>query len=185
MPKIKTDKGTILVKALQLLRTNGYYHSSLSDLAKACGVEKAHFYYYFKDKQDLMKEVLIFTRQYIGKNIFDVAYLEDLPPKKRLIRIVNTISQYHPTSEYGCLMGNTVLETAGHEKEFEGLLRDYFDKWIQCLAFLYKTVYNEETAMEYAKYDFQCLQGSIMMMRLYQDRTYLEKVLEKIKNRIE
>ena len=185
MPKMKTDKETIIMKSLQLIRIKGYYHTSLSDLAESCGLEKAHFYYYFRDKKDLMKEVLIYTHQYIKKNIFDIAYTEKISPRKRLNRITQMVSLYHPNSEIGCLMGNTALETSGHEKEFEELFTNYFDEWIKCLAFVYKTVYNEETAMKYAKDDFQCLQGALMMMRLYHNRDYLEKALERIRTRIE
>ena len=45
-------------------------------LAKACDVEKAHLYYYFKNKQDLMLEVLRYLKQRAEDEIFLPAFDE-------------------------------------------------------------------------------------------------------------
>lgn len=48
------SRSKILKKAEKLFAEKGYDATSLSDLAKACSMKKSSFYYYFKDKQDIV-----------------------------------------------------------------------------------------------------------------------------------
>ena len=58
MPTIKTSKEEVLQKSMLLIWQKGYHDTSIGDLAISLGMHKSHFYYYFKDKEDLMKEIL-------------------------------------------------------------------------------------------------------------------------------
>ncbi len=129
MPKVQTNKETLIKKSMLVFMKNGYYHTTLSDLAKACGIEKPHFYYYFKDKKDLMREVLIYASSHIGKLVFDIAYEDKREAQVRLDIMLNNVLKIHTRNEYGCLMGNTLLETIGNEPYFKPILSSYFDRW--------------------------------------------------------
>lgn len=51
-------KKRILVHATRLFVARGYHGISMREIAEACGVSKAGLYYHFKDKEDLLVEIL-------------------------------------------------------------------------------------------------------------------------------
>ena len=184
MPKLQTDKQTLIKKSMLVFIKHGYYRSSLSELAKACNVEKPHFYYYFKDKKDIMNEVLIYASCQIEKLVFSIAFDNEKEPAVRLNTLLNNVLEIHTKNDYGCLMGNTILETAGRETLFKEVLCNYFDKWKEMLIHLYSTKYDIETATGMAYEDISKIQGSIMLMRLYSDKEIFWKAVNEIKTRL-
>lgn len=184
MAKAQTRKEALIKQCMLVFMRNGYYHTTFSDLAKACDVEKPHFYYYFKDKKDLMNEVLLFASERVQSVVFDVAYLEKKTPRERLHTMLNNVLKIHTSNDFGCLMGNTLLETVGRESHFKSTLCSYFDKWQESLTHLYLTSYDEPTAKEMARADLSKLQGGLMLMRLYNDKAIFEKTISEIKNRL-
>ena len=184
MPKYKIDKETIVQKSLEVFRDKGYYKATLSNLAEACGIEKPHFYYYFKDKEDLMKSVLEFAYQEIKTKILNRAYNPNYTPKQRLTKITGLLRWLYTQHQNGCLMGNSVLETADKEPNFRAVLIDYFDAWQHALTELYGSANDSETARRLAQDDVYLLQGGLMLMKLHQDISHLDRVLTVINNRI-
>ena len=61
-PKIteaaKNRKNEIIEGAMKLFSQNGYYSTSLNDVAGRIGVTKATLYYYFRSKEEILKAVL-------------------------------------------------------------------------------------------------------------------------------
>ncbi len=185
MPKYKTDRDTILRKSLDVFLRKGYYHTKFSDLGKACGLEKSHFYYYFKNKEDLMLAVLDFTYRSAKQHIFDKAYDACYPPKQRLEKMMQNTVRLYDAVPKGCLMGNTVLGTTGNEPEFQQILRQHFDSWVAALAHLFATQYPAQKAQRLAQESVQEIQGSVMFVRLYDDVRYLEEAVQRIVGRLE
>lgn len=184
MPKIQTDKETLIKKSMQVFIKNGYYRTTLSELAKACNVEKPHFYYYFKDKKDIMNEVLNYSSKQIENLVFSIAFENKKEPASRLKELLDNVLKIHTENDYGCLMGNTILETAGREAIFKDVLRNYFDKWKAVLIHLYSSRYNADESISLAYEDISVIQGSIMLMRLYRDKEIFWKTINKIKTRL-
>lgn len=184
MPKIKTDKNTILKEALGVFYEKGYYSTTLSDLSKACGIEKPHFYYYFNSKKGLMEEVLLYIHAVVKKLILNKAYNGNYTPGERLQIMMDNVVKLNLQVYPGCIMGNTVLETSGTDDDFQPLLQNYFNDWIQALSHVYTSKYSKEEAEAMAEEDLQYLQGSMMFMKLYNDRSHLLEAVQKIKTRI-
>ena len=67
MPIQKITREEILLKTLEVFRQQGYYNTSMSDLATACDLNKSTFYHYFDSKEALMKVLLEETRIYLNK----------------------------------------------------------------------------------------------------------------------
>lgn len=158
MPKIQTTREELIVKSTEVFLKNGYYHSSVADLAKACEIEKSHFYYYFTDKRDLMNQCLIFFSQKIQKNVFDISADESLKPSERIKRMLGYVWNLHAENGYGCLFGNTLLETIGKEPFFEQTIRDFFDRWKNALSHLYAEISLPDNFEETAFDDIERLQ---------------------------
>ena len=184
MPKQKTDRDTILRKSMHVFLQKGYYHTNLSDLGAACGLEKPHFYYYFKNKEDLMRAVLEFTYHSVKQHIFDKAYDEDYSPQQRLAKMMQNTVRLHASSPGGCLMGNTVLGTADSEPEFQDILQRYFDGWVASLAHVFSANHPPEKAQQLAQQSIQEIQGSVMFVRLRRDASYLETTAQRILERL-
>lgn len=184
MAKAQTKKEALIKKCMLVFIQNGYYHTTFSDLAKACDIEKPHFYYYFKDKKDLMNEVLTYASEQIQSLVFSIAYEENMTPSVRLSTMLNNVLKIHTKNEYGCLMGNTLLETVGREPHFRPILCAYFDKWRDSLTHLYSNSFEENVAIDMAYQDISKLQGSLMLMRLYRDKDIFRRALNEIKTRL-
>lgn len=184
MPKVLTNKKELIGKAIKVFLKNGYYNSSFSDLAKACDIEKSHFYYYFKDKRDLMNQCLNAFSQQIQENVFDISTDEMVEPSERIKKMFNYLWGLYTDNEYGCLFGNTLLETVGKEPYFEETIRDFFEKWKDALVHLYTLKMLKGNIEEMVFDDIEKLQGSIMMMRLYKDKSHLQRAINQISARV-
>ncbi len=184
MPKQKTDRDTILRKSLDVFLQKGYYHTKFSDLGQACGLEKSHFYYYFKNKEDLMLGVLDFTLRSVQQQIFDKAYDENYSPQQRLEKMMQNTVRLHASTPRGCLMGNTVLGTTGTEPEFQQVLRQYFEGWVAALSHIFSTQHSERVARQLAQESIQEIQGSVMFVRLYAEPHYLEETAQRVVDKL-
>ena len=131
MPTQKTSREELIVKAMQVFRSQGYHHSSISTLAKACGIQKAHFYYYFPGgKKELMQAVLESVFQYFSERIFSIAYDQDLKPEEKLEAFLGKMERILLGGEGGCLMGITSLEVAftAEQELLAPQLKSYFEE---------------------------------------------------------
>ena len=184
MPKQKTDRDTILRKSLDVFLQKGYYRTMFSDLGEACSLEKSHFYYYFKNKEDLMRAVLDYTYRNVQQHILNKAYDERYSPQQRLAKMMQNTVRLHAFTAQGCLMGNTVLGTLGIEPEFESILRNYFEGWIAALSHIFRTQYPTDEAQRLAQESIQEIQGSVMFVRLYDNPSFLEAAAARVVQRL-
>ncbi|MNP98803.1 DNA-binding transcriptional repressor AcrR [compost metagenome] len=180
MPKKLTNKQELIDKAINVFLKNGYYNSSISDLARACDIEKSHFYYYFKDKRDLMNQCLIAFSLQIQKNVFEVSKDETVEASVRLKKMLDYIWSLYTDNNHGCFFGNTLLETVGNEPYFEETIREFFENWKNALMYLYILKGTKGNLEEMVLDDIEKIQGSIMLMKLYKDQSLLQKAIDQI-----
>lgn len=184
MPKYKTSKEEILAKAYEVFKNKGYHQTKLSDLADACGLEKPHFYYYFKNKKQLMKDVLRYAGEKMDEWVFDKAFNESFSPEQRIRKMAGNLVKIHKSHFDGCIMGNTVLEAANTEPDLMHGVSTYFTKFLEAFQYIYETKFDVEEARRYAHAALKEIQGSIILMRLYKDPVYLNDAAENIINRL-
>ena len=65
-PQKLTPEQMLNTCALQF-KAHGYAGTSMEMLAKACGLSKASFYYYYPNKQALLMQILAHTHLYINQ----------------------------------------------------------------------------------------------------------------------
>lgn len=51
-------RNSLLTQSYNLFTTKGIYDTSISDIASKAGVAKGTFYFYFKDKQDIINHLI-------------------------------------------------------------------------------------------------------------------------------
>ena len=111
MPAAKTSKEAILRKSFQVFLEKGYYHTSVSDLSKACNIEKPHFYYYFRSKQDLMISILRHIRLWARRKLFVHANNESITAHDRLEAMLKEVRQIHQQGYWGCMFSSLLKES--------------------------------------------------------------------------
>ena len=185
MPTVKTSKEEVLLKATHVIRQRGYAYTSMKDLAEACDIQPSHFYYYFKDKEDLMTAILEGVLERFRENISVIADDDSLEPLEKLDKMLRKMGKSFVYTEGGCLMGNTVLETAYLNPKFVDVLRDFFQEYIEALKKVYQSKFTEKFAQNLAEQVVQDLQGGIMLSLLYKDDRYTINAFKRAKMHVQ
>jgi len=176
MPVIKTDKESIIKKSIHLFKTQGYYNTTMADIGKATGLIKGSIYHHFKSKEDLALSCLVYIHQYFIENIYSIAYAENLTDKEKLKEFTQGIEDYFLNSEGGCLLGNFALEVSNNIPLLKQEIVLYFQNWEEALHEILKQQFGEEKAKETAKQIVANTQGSVMMMRLFDETASFKKL---------
>jgi AcrR family transcriptional regulator len=179
MPVQKITKEDILLKTLDVFRRQGYYNTSMEDLAKVCGLQKGSFYHHFNSKEALMQAILEGIRTHLNKKVFSIAFEEGLTETERLSKLLLMLKKSLLSREGGCFLGNTTLETAPHVPEFAEILRGIFSDWTAALQHLYSARYAHEAALKIAQQTMMEFEGAVMMSNLFKNETILKQVYER------
>jgi AcrR family transcriptional regulator len=95
MDKKRTSKAEWLEKALEALEADGVSGVKIDRLAKQLETSRSGFYWHFKDRQDLLNDLLEhWKHEYTEIVISDGGHESDLPPKERLLHVMKMIEQY-------------------------------------------------------------------------------------------
>ena len=184
MPVQKTTKDEIVAKAIEVFRTQGYYKTSMSDLAEACGLQKGSFYHHFKGKEELMQAVLKRVHEYYNKKVFSIAYEEGVSAEERFLKLFEKQEPIITQDLAGCLFGNMTLESVSNTMEFKDLLRNFFSDWVAAFQHLYKEKHSESEALALAKQSVMEIEGALMMMRLFDDANLLKDTRKRVLARL-
>jgi AcrR family transcriptional regulator len=176
----KTSKEDILKHSIKLFKIQGYYNTSMSNIADACGLIKGSIYHHFKSKEEIGLESLKYIHKYFEDNIYSIAYKDDLSPKEKIVLFVSQIDKYFLNSEGGCLLGNLALEVSSSNINFKEEIKLYFLNWESALAHILNYCYDKAIALELAKEYVALTQGEIMMMTLNNSSHNYLKVGKKI-----
>jgi AcrR family transcriptional regulator len=65
-------KETIISASLKLFSENGFYITTIPDIAKKVGMSVGNFYNYFSSKDILAKELIIYISDYLGTSIREI-----------------------------------------------------------------------------------------------------------------
>ncbi len=100
MAKISKEqkKETIIQTALKLFSQHGFYNTTIPDIAQQVGMSVGNFYNYFKSKDILAKELILYISEYLGKNI-EAINQEKVSTKEKIGKIVSMyfgMAKEHP-----------------------------------------------------------------------------------------
>ena len=80
----------ILDRSAELFAEHGFDRASMSKIAEACGVSKANLYHYYRDKEELLFDVIRFHLEELLA-VVEEADRPDLPPEARLKELATAI----------------------------------------------------------------------------------------------
>ena len=179
MPLYKTTPEEIIKHSILVFRTNGYYKTTMNDLAKATGLTKGIFYHHFSNKEEVMKKSLQATSLWFQNKIFAIAYEEKLTAKKKIKKMVEVLFDAFTKTMGGCFFANTILETAHIEDTFLGEINDFFDLFEKALTNIYKEKYKGETLKDVVQQTIADVEGTIIIMQLRKNPLLLKKALNR------
>ena len=125
------DEEQVLAAAMDAFWRKGYEATSLADLTECTGLNKASLYRVFGDKHQLFMAAL--------KNYADMEFREttavvseSASPLTNLRAVVQKVCE-DAGSEKGCLMINSMVETAPHDPEVKQLLQEFGTHRLQAI----------------------------------------------------
>ena len=182
MPKYKTSKKEVLQKVIPILRERGVAKSSMSELAKACDIQKSHFYYYFTNKEQLINAVLADINSYFKHKLSKITNNKDqtLMIDQKIEMIKDLMNTLFRNADSGCIMANTALETAHLDPIYKTEIKTFFESFIAALQTLLIPNYTAEKALVLAEQIVQDLEGGILLMRIYNDQKYLNNAMYRM-----
>ena len=94
----EASKALIISNAIQLFSKKGYASSSMDELAKLCGLNKAMVFYYFKNKKGLYEAVMTQVLEEIQQTILEenVKYTKPIEELESFIRTYAKYACAHP-----------------------------------------------------------------------------------------
>lgn len=120
----------ILAAATELIHRRGFKETGLADILAASGVPKGSFYFYFRSKEDLGRELLVRYRERARAHLEREAF----PPTGEVLPQVVAFfdatarSQADGGCEAGCLLGNLAAEVTNiHEDLRREVVRCFLD----------------------------------------------------------
>jgi TetR/AcrR family transcriptional repressor of nem operon len=181
MPLQKTTKGELVRTCIRVFRQQGYYRTTMADLAKASGLTKGVFYHHFASKEELMLTALARTSDFFAETVFKVAYDAQVPAEQRLAQLMAAALKAFSYEQGGCIFANTVLETAHVEDTFLDPIKSFFADWQQALQTIFASRHGAARATQLATQVIADVEGSLLLMQLYKDPAYLTSALARAK----
>ncbi len=183
MIDVNTKKEQIVKNTAELIHSKGYESTKLSEIINASGIGKGQFYHYFTSKRDVGLHVVDFyVNMWRDELIYGIFNSEDSSMKK-MENMLHWAIQYHscPSKISGCPFGNLALEMSEHDEEFRRKINELFHEWIHNLEVVINDLQGEHKALQKARAVVAQIEGSILLMKNYQDAFILRDMIEMIR----
>jgi AcrR family transcriptional regulator len=94
--KVRTEE--VYTKAARLFRKTGYLKTTMEDIAQALGMQKGSLYYYVKDKETLLFDIVDRTNDNLIKSVSNLSH-KGLSSKEKIEHLIHihilNVTQYH------------------------------------------------------------------------------------------
>ena len=183
------DRRTRIVEAAtDLICRNGFQQTSVDDVIREAGLcGKAHFYHYFKSKEELGYAVVQHRFEQFAEEGLSILRDPMVDPLERLERFIDAevASQAENDCRGGCPFGNLVTEMADAHEGFRQRLATVFERWAgQLQSVLWEArpqLRDEVDIARMARFIIATLEGGLMMSRVTRDVTHMEAIAGDLK----
>jgi TetR/AcrR family transcriptional repressor of nem operon len=186
MRKNMGGKERILSTARSLMIENGYGGTSLHAICEGADVQKGTFYYHFKTKEELGKDLVAYHLQCGADMMKNAPFLKETDPFQRLIGYVDwVIEGISDPVKQGCLLGAFSNDIAGSSKGIQSALVGGFDAWALQLEGMVKDagLHDDDIdARQLADFFIACFEGGLLLARGKGDVTSIKNSLTHYKN---
>jgi TetR/AcrR family transcriptional repressor of nem operon len=181
-------RARILEAATELICRNGFQQTSVDDVIREAGLcGKAHFYHYFKSKEELGYAVVQHRFEQFAEH--GLAILRDpmIDPLERLERFIDAevTAQEEQECRGGCPFGNLATEMADAHEGFRQRLATVFERWSgQLQSVLWEArpqLRDDVDIARMARFIIATLEGALMMSRVTRDVTHMRAIAGDLK----
>jgi TetR/AcrR family transcriptional regulator len=115
----------ILNRSAELFSEHGYDRASMNKIAQACGVSKANLYHYYKDKEELLFDVIRFHLEELLE-VVEAADAPGLTPTDRLRALVGALLEAYrdADSQHNVQISSLRFLPAERQAELKGMERE-------------------------------------------------------------
>ncbi|HFP7024674.1 TPA: TetR/AcrR family transcriptional regulator [Acinetobacter baumannii] len=181
----KLTRAEMLNSCALEFKKHGYHGTSMQMLASACGLTKGAFYYHYSNKENLLKDILIETNEYLHKNLFSIPEIQTLTVMEKFEKMHQIATHFFCTTEKGCLMGIISIEALYSLPNILPIIQRFFSDWQRSLTTLYSFKYPENEATVFAKQSVAEYEGAILMYRVTNDETYIDLLKSRIQAQLQ
>ncbi|MBE9110154.1 TetR/AcrR family transcriptional regulator [Nodosilinea sp. LEGE 07298] len=187
MSKAQDTKARIVEQAAALFNQQGYAGASMSDLMRATGLQKGGIYNHFRSKDELALEAFSFAVQRIQQQ-FRGALTGKRHAVDRLLAILSVYEQFldNPPVQGGCPLLNTAVESDDTHPALRQQTQLAMDTWRSLIErIVNKGITRGELqptvdSQAVATILIATLEGGIMLSKLYDDPSHLERALDHL-----
>lgn len=191
MSKGEETKERILHQAAALFNTQGYAGASISDIMRVTGLKKGGIYNHFQSKDELALQAFDYAIDLIKQRYGD-ALKNKRHAVERLQAIISVFSANveNPAIEGGCPLMNAAVESDDAHPMLRQRAQAAMDSWRNMVCkVIQKGIARGEIrpkvkADEVASVMISLLEGAVMMSKLYDDSTHLERAIEHLNSYI-
>ena len=162
---------------------DGYSAMRVDDVLRKAGLSKGSFYHFFASKEALGLAVL---EHYYADRVDRLAagaFAAETDPLRRARGFLKHAS--HVAADLwssGCLLANLATDAAGSSRVISSALKKRTTELRALLVDLLSPLATPEiTAAELADLLLACIEGSIVLARIYDDSTYLRRGLDQFR----
>lgn len=166
----------ILQAADDLIYHQGFNQTSFTDVAKASGIPKGNFYYYFKSKDELLLAVIQMRLDNIRQMLAE--WERQYPdPKDRLKRYVKILlNEAQAVVRYGCPMGSLNAELSKTQSALQNQAANMFSLFLDWLEQQFRALgKSKKQARHLALHLTALMQGTALMSSVYGDSGFLKQ----------
>jgi TetR/AcrR family transcriptional repressor of nem operon len=183
MPTRKIKKDELLLKTAEVFRKKGYYGTSMDELAKACGLYKASFYYYYPGKEELVCAILDYFLDKL-RNDIDKIFTNSINREEMKDKFLHLYSDWCGGGNKGHLFSMIGIETAQTSNELRVSIRQAYQTWVNAFTRILSGKYLEVEAGAMAHYMISELEGAATLSRIMGNLTYFQDTLQRINTKL-
>jgi len=180
--KAQSIREKIITTADNLFYTNGYNHTSFSDISEAVGISRGNFYYHFKTKDDILAAVIDYRKSIINDMLQQWNREQDVPSERLFCYIDMMVNLKDEIFQHGCPVGSVCSELIklrnihqADATEMITLFRDWMVKQFMAMD------YDKKKSDQLAMHLLSRTQGISLMANAFADKTFLMREMKQLK----
>ncbi|HEX5094883.1 MAG TPA: TetR/AcrR family transcriptional regulator [Acidimicrobiia bacterium] len=169
----------------------GYVGASMRDLVDATGLEKGGIYNHFGSKEQLALEAYDHAMNLVENSLARSQHDED-DAIERLQAMIRTFARGYrnPVVAGGCPIMNTAIEADDTQPDLRDRARASMNRWHRMIGRIVKdgkaagTVRADVDPYDVAALCTAALEGGLMLSRLFEDASYIDRVVEQLVSQV-
>ena len=180
--KAEAIRQRIIDKADELFYRHGYENTSFSDIAKAVNISRGNFYYHFKTKDDILKEVIKIRLQSV-RDMFN-EWEQNTQDTRSLIHHFIDLMTHNQNNiqQYGCPVGTLCAELCKINHVMQNDATQIFSFFREWLITRFSRLGRKDDAEILAMQLLTRTQGLATMMSTFSDDKFYPIEIQALKD---